>query len=319
MGGAAIMTLDAQIEWVLGLIEKSPYPPLHTVSPEEARRVFEETVTKLDVDPAPMAVCQDLAVPGPGGDIPVRLYAAAETGKPDPVMIYFHGGGWVVGSLETHDRVCRQFAAKAGIRVISVDYRMGPEHRFPAAIDDAWAVLNHAGANAAKFGIDHRRIAVGGDSAGGNIAAVVTQLAKITAGTAPCFQLLIYPGTDMRGGHPSRRELAEGYGLTGKDIDWFRAHYLRDADDTLDPRASPLLREDLHELPPAHVQTAGYDPLKDEGIAYVEKMRAAGVAVEHKHYPGMIHGYLNMSGAIDGAKAAIADAADALRRALHGR
>lgn len=312
------MTLDPQMEWVLELIEKSPYPALHTVPPEEARRIFEETATKLDAEPAPMALVEDREIPGPGGGIPVRLYVPAETGVADPLLIYFHGGGWVVGSLETHDRVCRQLAAKSGIRVLSVDYRMGPEHKFPAAVEDAWAVLNHVGAHAATFGIDHRRIAVGGDSAGGNLAAVVTQMAKITAGTAPCFQLLIYPGTDMRGGYASRRELAEGYALTAKDIDYFRTHYLREDADALDPRASPLLRDALHELPPAHVQTAGYDPLKDEGIAYVEKMCGAGVPVEHKHYPGLIHGYFNMSGAIDAAKAALDDACAALRKALHG-
>lgn len=310
------MTLDPQMQWVLDLVEKADYPLLETLDPPEARRVFAETATKLDLDPAPMAITEDRTVPGPGGDIPVRLYVPRAGDGAEPALVYCHGGGWVVGSIETHDRTCRYLAANAGCRVISVDYRLGPEHKFPAAVEDAWAVFNHVTANAGRFGVDPMRVAVGGDSAGGNLAAVVTHLARATAGPAPCFQLLFYPGTDMRGEHASRRDLAEGYVLTGAAIDWFRGHYLRSDSDATDPRASPLLYDDFRALPPAHIQTAGYDPLKDEGAAYADKLRAAGVVVEHRHYDGLIHGYVNMAGAVDPAKAALDEACAALRAGL---
>jgi len=311
------MTLDPQSEWVLGLVEKAGHPPIETLDVARARALYDDTAWRLDFEPAPMASVAELAVLVERGSIRVRVYTPE--GVPvagAPALVYFHGGGFVIGSLDSHDRLCRALAERAGCKVVAVDYRLAPEHPFPTPLEDALAAFRWVAEKAGELGIDAARIAVGGDSAGGNLAAVLSQRARDEGGPGPCFQLLIYPATDARGGHPSRAKNAEGYLLTEATIDWFRGHYLPDGTDLEDPRVSPLLADDLSGLPPALVATAGYDPLRDEGADYAKALAAAGVAVEHRDHPGMMHGFFNMGGALTVAEAAVDEAAAALRAAF---
>ena len=311
------MTLDPQVRWVLDLVKQAGRPSLDSLSPPEARQQFDETLPALDAKPAAMAEVRELQASGPHGAIPLRLYRPeSATATPGPLLVFFHGGGWVIGGLQSYDAVCRALAAKARCRVISVDYRLAPEHKFPTAVEDAFAALTWIAGNAADLGVDATRIAVGGDSAGGNLSAVVAQLARDTGGPALRFQLLIYPATDLRGGTESHREFADGYLLTSQLMRWFFDHYMRSEDDTANTLASPLLTQSLAGLPPALVLTAGFDPLQDEGKAYAARLAAEGVDTLHQHYPGMIHGFFNMSGVLDEAKRAIDEAAAALSAAL---
>jgi acetyl esterase len=311
------MSLDPQVQWLLDLVKQADRPMLDSLSPPEARKQFDETMPALDAKPAPMAEVRDLQAPGPHGPIPLRFYRPEGAGAaPGPLLVFYHGGGWVIGGLQSHDAVCRALAAKAHCRVVSVDYRLAPEHKFPAAVDDAFAALQWIAGNAAAFGADAKRIAVGGDSAGGNLSAVVAQLARAAGGPALCFQLLIYPATDLRGGTASHRDFAEGYFLTSQLMRWFFGHYVRTEADKADLLASPLLAKSLAGLPPALVVTAGFDPLQDEGKAYAERLAADGVKTELRHYPGLIHGFFNMSGVLDEAKRAIDETAAALATAL---
>ncbi|HYM33484.1 MAG TPA: alpha/beta hydrolase [Candidatus Cybelea sp.] len=311
------MPLDPQSQWVLDLVKQSGRPSLDSLSPPQARAQFDETIIALDAKPAPMAAVEDKAAPGPHGPIPIRVYTPQGLGAgAAPLLVYVHGGGWVIGGLKSYDALCRALAAKSGCKVASVDYRLAPEHKFPAAVDDAWAALQWIAANAAPLGVDPQRIALGGDSAGGNLTAVLSHLAREAGGPKLAFQLLIYPSTDMRGGTESHRALSDGYLLTTPLIQWFVSHYLRSDADAADPRASPGLTRNLENLPPALVITAGFDPLRDEGIDYAKRLMAAGVRTTLSHYPGMLHGFLNMSGALDEAKRAVNEAASALAAAL---
>jgi acetyl esterase len=312
------MTLDPEIAWVLGRAAKSGQPPLETLSPSEARKLYARNAAVLDLPPAPMAAIEERSVPGPAGPIPVRLYVPAETGIADPLLVFFHGGGWVIGSIDTHDRTCRALAAQAGCRVASVEYRLAPEHRFPAAIDDAFAAWRVIAGAAAEWGADGGRIAIGGDSAGGSLAATVCHLAQRASAPLPCLQVLIYPSADIRRDSASHARFAEGYLLTQSLREWFCGHYIAEASERADPRASPLAFGAFRGLPPAHLQTAGFDPIQDEGIAYAAALATAGVAVEHKHYPGLVHGYLQLAGYAKAARAAVGDAAAALSRAFRG-
>jgi acetyl esterase len=268
--------------------------------------------------PIPMARVEALEVPGQGGPIPARLYVPGglAPGVPTALTIYFHGGGWVIGDLDTHDGVCRFLAAAAGTAVLAVDYRLAPEHPFPAAVEDAWAAFAWAVANAAELGIDPARIGVAGDSAGGNLAAVVSLLARAGGGARPAMQLLIYPPTDAAGDFPSRRTFAEGFLLTKGDSDAFEQHYLAPGTDAADPRASILLAPDLTGLPPAYVATAGFDPLRDEGEAYALRMREAGVKVALRRHPGLVHSFANHTAISRTARGAMLEAAGALRMGL---
>ncbi len=312
------MTLDPEIAWVLDRVAKSGQPPLETLSPAEARRLYARNAAVLDLPPAPMASIEMRAVPGPAGPISIRLYSPPATGVPEPLLVFFHGGGWVIGSIETHDRTCRALAAQAACRVASVEYRLAPEHPFPAAVDDAFAAWRAIAGDAAAWGADERRIAIGGDSAGGSLTAAVCHLAKRAGAPAPRLQVLIYPSTDMSRDYPSHGRFGEGYLLTRDLRDWFGRHYLGSKSERADPRASPLRFGEFRGLPPAHIQTAGYDPIQDEGIAYAEALAAAGVAVEHRHYPGLVHGYLQLAGYAKAARTALGDAASALRAAFGG-
>jgi acetyl esterase len=262
-----------------------------------------------------VAHVEDRRVPVDGAEIPVRIYRP-DGPMPLPVLIYFHGGGWVIGNIGTHDVLCRELANAAGCVVVSVDYRLAPEHRFPTAAEDCFAATRWVAAHAAGFGGDPGRVAVGGDSAGGNLSAVVAQLARDRGGPALAFQLLIYPATDAGCDTPSHRENAHGYLLDAEGLRWFYGHYLAGPADRDDPRCSPLRARDFRGLPPALVVTAEYDPLRDEGEAYADRLRAAGVPVTLTRYPGMIHGFFAMGSVLAAGKQAVDEAARALRAAL---
>lgn len=308
------VALDPQVQYVLGLVEKAAYPEFWQLSPQDARALFENTAPVLDAKLEPVARFEQIRVPGPGGEIRVNLYAPQPDG-PLPLLVYFHGGGFVVGSLESYDKLCRVLANRAGCLVASVDYRLAPEHKFPAAPDDCGAALRWLAANAPAIGADPARIAVGGDSAGGNLAAVAALEAREN-GPKLAFQLLIYPCVGPRQDEPSHFAFAEKLLLTRKNVLWFMQNYLRGDADRADWRFAPLLAPDLAGLPPALLIVAGHDPLRDEGIAYAERLKAAGAPVEFTNYEGMVHGFISLSGAIDAGKQAIDQCAAALRRAF---
>ncbi len=236
---------------------------------------------------------EDRLIPGPGGEIPIRIYADREAGN-RPAILYYHGGGWVLGDIRTHDRVTRYLATGSSCVVVSVNYRLAPEHPFPAAVEDAYAALQWVSTNAETIGADPLRIAVAGDSAGGNLAAVVSLLSRDRKGPPICCQALIYPATDLSSlNSSSYRQFGEGFLLTKEGMEWFRSHYLPNSEDWIGPYASPLLAPDHRNLPPAIVITAQFDPLRDEGEAYAEKLRQAGVPVKLFRYDGMIHGFVS--------------------------
>lgn len=309
------MALDPQARAVLDLVKKVGRPSYDQLSPAEARQQYRETRTALQPE-APEMTVKDLAADSAAGPIPLRLYRPPGGGGPLPALIYFHGGGWVIGDLETHDVLCRQLAQQSGCIVVAVDYRLAPEHKFPAAVDDCWAATRWIAAHAGELGIDDRRLAVGGDSAGGNLAAVIAVMARDAGHPALAFQLLIYPATDMTRVAPSHAEFADGYLLTRNLTGWFTAHYMRNADDETDWRASPSRVPSLNGLPPALIMTAGFDPLRDEGEAYAMRLRDAGVTVDYICYGGMIHGFLPLGRALDTATRAVTHAAASLRHAL---
>jgi acetyl esterase len=310
--------LNPQAQQVCDLIVASGRPPIETLSPEQARVAYIAAKPILQPDPAPVAEVLSLEAEGPAGRIPLRLYRGngADKGKPQSALIYFHGGGWVIGDLDTHDQVCRALANATPCVVVSVDYRLAPEHKFPAAAEDAIAATRWIGANAQRLGIDAARLAVGGDSAGGNLAAVVSLDARDRGAPRLAFQLLIYPATDMRMGWPSLERHAEQLPLTRAGMHWFVDHYLTKADDRTDWRASPLLARSFAGLPPALVITAGFDPLSDEGQAYADALRKAGVAVTRERFEGQVHGFVTMGRIIDDAGRAIGMGAAALRGAF---
>jgi acetyl esterase len=303
---------------VCEMIVAANRPALETLSPSQAREAYLASRKALQPDPEPVAETADLAAPGPAGPIPLRLYRGigADKGTPQPALVYFHGGGWVIGDLESHDQCCRALANAARCMVVAVDYRLAPEHKFPAAVEDAIVATRWVADNAQSLGIDGRRLAVGGDSAGGNLAAVVALDARHRGGPPLVFQLLIYPGTDMSMDRPSHLRHADQLPLRRPTMQWFVGHYLRDAKDEADWRASPLRAADFRNLPPALVVTAGFDPLSDEGEAYAEALKAAGVPVTHKRFDGQIHGFFNMGRIIGDASRLVVVAADALRSAF---
>jgi len=266
----------------------------------------------------PLARVEERQVPGPAGTLRARLYVPAGQApdEPAPLLVYYHGGGFVFGDLDTHDGACRLLAAASGASVLSVEYRLAPEHPFPAAVEDAWAAFAWAAENAATLGADPARIAVGGDSAGGNLSAAVSLMAREGGGAKPALQLLIYPVTDLEGTSRSRLTYAEGYILTKADMDAFEGAYLPDGAARDDPRVSMLHVEDLSSLPPAYVVTAGFDPLRDEGEAYALKMREAGTRVALRRHPGLIHSFAHDTNVSPTARAAMLEAAGALQMGL---
>ncbi len=310
------MTLDPQLAEILAIAERAGRPPLESLPVEEARREYKKRADTFGLPPAEMFAVVERGIAGPAGPVPVRLYVPVGAPDPSPFLVFFHGGGWTVGDRDTHDCACRFLAEQARCRVASVDYRLAPEHPFPAAVEDCWSAYAAIAGDLAAWDADPRRIAVGGDSAGGNLAAVVAQLAKKNRAPPPCFQLLIYPATDMAGAYASIEKFGEGYLLTKAMIDLFMGFYVPRPETRRDPRASPLLARDLSGLPAAYVQTAGFDPIQDEGAAYAQALAAAGNAAAHKHYPSLVHGYLQLAGYSKGARAAVDDAARALRAAF---
>jgi acetyl esterase len=310
--------LHPQAQGLLTLMEEKGVPPTHTLAPVEARAFYRQRRTFTQPDAPEVAAVRDLEARGPDGPIPLRYYrplgSAADAAL--PVLVYYHGGGWVIGDLDTHDVLCRQLCNQSGCAVIAVDYRMGPEHRFPAAVDDAIAAARWVRANAGALRLDALRMAVGGDSAGANLAAVVA-LAAREAGDLPlAFQLLIYPATDQRRGAPSHTRNGQGYLLTRDSMDYFHDHYIADAAQDLDWRASPLLHTSHANLPPALVLTAGYDPLRDEGVQYADKLSAAGNRAALVSFERQIHGFITMGRVIDEANVAVQLCAAQLKQAL---
>jgi acetyl esterase len=270
--------------------------------------------------PIPMARVEPVAIPGTAGAIGARLYVppTADPQRPPPLLVYFHGGGWVIGDLDTHDDPCRFLAVHSGAALLAVDYRLAPEHPFPAAAEDAETAYRWATANAGRLGADPARIAVGGDSAGANLAAAVCLMARGASAPAPAMQLLIYPVTDTAGEAPSRRTFGEGFLLTHKDMDWFEERYLPGDSDRSDPRVSVLRAADLSGLPPAYIATAGFDPLRDEGEAFAARLREAGVRVALRRHPGLVHTFANLTAICPSARAAMLEAAGALRMGIPG-
>ena len=313
--------LHPQARALLDLLEQRAVPPTHTLPVADARRFYRERRHITQPDPPAVAELRELQAEGLRGPIPLRLYrpAGSSAAQQLPVLVYYHGGGWTIGDLDTHDTLCRELSNLSGCAVVAVDYRMGPEHRFPAAVDDVLAATRWVRREAASLGVDATRLAVGGDSAGGNLAAVVAIAARDAGDLPIAFQLLIYPATDMRCVHPSHVTNGQGYLLTRDTIRYFHDHYIIDETQDLDWRASPLLREDLAGLPPALVLTAGYDPLRDEGLDYARALTEAGNRAVHVCFDRQIHGFITMGRLFDDASTALVLCAGELRRALGAR
>nr|ADR31550.1 EST1 [uncultured microorganism] len=309
------MPLDPQVQNLLDQMAALNAPPMSTLTPDLVRMGTKMQREAFPVEPEPVAQVVNGAIPGPAGEIPIRIYTPAGSG-PFPALVFFHGGGWVICDLDTHDSLCRSLCNGAGCVVVSVDYRLAPEHKFPAAPEDCYAATQWVAGHAAEINADPDSIAVGGDSAGGNLTAVVAQMARDQDGPALAFQLLIYPATDFTFDGPSLRENAEGYFLTSDDMDWFTNHYLNSNADRTNPLASPMQADDLSELPPALVITAEYDPLRDEGESYGKQLQEAGVPVTISRYDGMIHGFLSLEPMTDKGQQARAECAQALRAAF---
>jgi acetyl esterase len=309
------LPVDPQIQVLLD--RATGVPATHTLAVAAARTQYEGRVA-LMAPPAEIAGLREQTIEGPGGPLRIRLYTPRGTG-PFPLLVFFHGSGFVLCSLDTHDGMCRNLCAGAGCIVASVDYRLAPEHKFPAGIDDCLHATRWAAAHAAELGANAKHIAVGGDSAGGNMATVTALRVREESGTLLCGQLLLYPVTDYHTpGTPSYEENAEGYGLTRDTMKWFWDHYLSDASEGAYPHASPLRATDLSGLPPALVITAEYDPLRDEGELYAEKLKAAGVPVALSRYNGVNHGFMFWVGVVDKAGAAMNEACEWLRSVFAG-
>ena len=310
--------LHPQAQALMRLMQEKGVPPTHTLTPAQARAFYRERRTFTQPDAPDVASVRDLQATGPAGPIPLRSYrpAGSDAGARLPVLVYFHGGGWVIGDLDTHDVLCRQLCNQSGCAVVAVDYRMGPEHRFPAAVEDALAATRWVHANAGMLNVDPGRLAVGGDSAGGNLAAVVALAARDEGGLPIAFQLLVYPATDQRRGSPSHTTNGQGYLLTKETMDYFHDHYIPDKAQDLDWRASPLLHQGHANLPPAFVLTAGYDPLRDEGLQYAQALSAAGSRATLVNFERQIHGFITMGRVIDEANVAVQLCAGQLRQAL---
>jgi acetyl esterase len=317
------MAVTPEVRGLLNMIELGSNGPIEQQTPEQVREAYARLSAMMSRED--VASVADMSVTTPDGDVPVRVYvplgdptAPVGPDEPRPVLVYLHGGGWVIGSIETHDHTCRSLANGSGAVVVSVGYRLAPEHLFPAGLDDCLAAVRWVVDHAGELGSDASRLALGGDSAGGNLAAVITQLMR-DDGPPIRFQLLVYPAVDATLSYPSIDENADGYFLTKAAMLWFGQNYLAGAGaDPTDPQVSPLLAapEALAGLPPALVITAEYDPLRDEGEAYAAALRAAGVEATATRYDGVIHGFFQLPDVIPEGKSAIDEACTALRAAL---
>lgn len=309
------MPLDPQIQALRFQREREKVHPLYTLSAEQARQADLASIRAGAGTPESVAQVINRPIPGPAGDIPLRLYQPGGEG-PFPVLIYFFGGGWTLGTLDTSDGICRTLCNAVPCLVISVGYRLAPEHKFPAAVQDCYAATQWIATHAREINADASRLAVGGDSAGGNLTAAVTLLARDQGGPPLIYQLLVYPSTDYLSDAPSLRENVDPYFINKRSVAWYWEHYLATPEDGKHPLASPLQATDLSGLPPALVITAEYDPLRDQGEQYAERLKQAGVSVELTRYEGMIHGFFAMAGTLDGGQRAILQAAEGLRKAF---
>ncbi len=311
------MPLDPQIEALLDAARKANLPELWQLTPQQARAEYLRRTNRLKAD-VEIYRSEDRDIDSPAGRLPIRIYTPRELAPNEelPVLVWYHGGGYVIGDLDTHDSACRALANEADCIVVAVDYRLAPEHKFPAAVDDCHAALKWAARNADKIHADAARIAVGGDSAGGNLATVVSILARNDGLPKICFQLLVYPVTAPEPETKSHHAFAEGYLLTRKTITWFFTHYLRSPKDTKDFRYAPLEADDLSSLPPALIIVAGFDPLRDEGVEYAEALIHAGNRVRLSNYQGMVHGFFLMGGMVDESRRAVSESAAMLRDAF---
>jgi len=317
VAGPVPEVLDLKLGFLLRALAVLRLDVLEHLSPAEARARSARSLRLLAGRRPAGVTAIERTLDGPGGPLQLRIYTPANLARPAPALLYLHGGGFVIGDLDTHDAPCAYLAHESGCVVLSLAYRLAPEHPFPAAVDDALAGFRWLADHADALGLDPARLAIGGDSAGGNLSAVVAQVATREAWTVrPAFQLLLYPATDMRREHDSHREFAVGYFLSAATITWFLGHYLRGDADLTDPRASPLLAPDLSGLPPAYVAVAGFDPLRDEGCAYAGRMLEAGVTVQLDCHDALVHGYISLGAGIEAAAAALDAAARALRLAL---
>jgi acetyl esterase len=307
------MPLHPQIEGLLAQMVADGAPPISSLTVDEARSMPANLIP-LGGEPPAVASVDDRTMPIDGGTIALRVYTPLGVG-PHPVTVFFHGGGWVICDLDTHDPLCRDLCAGSKSVVVSVDYRLAPEHRFPTAPNDCFTAVRWVAEHADELGVDASRLAVCGDSAGGNLSAVVTQMARAAGGPRISFAALIYPATDMTDETGSIVENGTGYFLEKNDMDWFMGHYLT-AEQRHHPLASPALTADLSGLPPTFVAVCEYDPLRDQGIAYAERLEAAGVAAELKVYPGLIHAVANMAGVLEGGRELVDDVASRLGGAL---
>jgi acetyl esterase len=310
------MSLDKNVKALLDQVAALGAPKLWEIGPQAARAAMKMSIFRTNDEPC--GAVSDSSFPGPASDVRLRTYTPVGASQAVlPGLIFYHGGGFALGDLDTHDGLCRALSNQSGCRVVSVEYRLAPEHPFPAAAEDSIAAAEWIAAHAPEFGIDPARLAVGGDSAGGNLAAVVAIVAKQRGAPKLSFQLLIYPVTQLGGAEtPSMRENAKGYFLEKASMEWFTKLYCPDLSQRTDPRLSPLLARDLSGLPPAYLVTAGFDPLRDEGKAYADKLDAAGVPVTYVNYPGMVHGFFSFRSLVPKAREAVAAAAAAVRTAL---
>jgi acetyl esterase len=305
--------LHVEIQLALKLLELGGAPSVETLSVPDARAQVASDARKFEGRKVQVGEVRRTTLPGPEGPLEARLYVPEGAGAEGALVVYFHGGGFVVCDLETHDNTCRFLAHESDARVLSVAYRLAPEHPLPAAIEDGFAAFRYAVEHAAELGADPVRVAVGGDSAGGNLAAGVARLAALDGGPTPAFQLLFYPWLDLSRKRDSYRLFGEGFYLTEGDLDWYRRHCLAQESDALDPRCSPLLAEEWDGIAPAYVATAGFDPLRDEGEEYAERLRGAGAPVALRRHRGLIHGFANGLGIGEVGRNAVLEAAEALR------
>ena len=309
------MPLDPLVKGFLDQMAAVPGPKMSEAGPVAAREIFVGLMQLVGPKDVPVGKTENLTVPGPAGPIPIRIYTPVAAGRdPMPALIYYHGGGFVIGNIETHDGLCRIMANEGGFRVISVDYRLAPENKYPAAIDDAFATLAWVCANAAHIGVDANRIAVGGDSAGGALAAQVTHLAKAKGGLTLACQMLLFPVAQIGEVTKSLRKFEAGYFLEKETLDWFYDCYLPAGADKNDPKISPLRAKDLSGLPPAYIMLGGFDPLHDEGMQYADKLRAAGVKVTVADYSDMVHTFVYLQSVLPQAHEALAAASKAVAK-----
>jgi acetyl esterase len=310
------MQLHPQMKAILDQAAASGAKPFHTMTPPEARLAINALLDAFKGTPEKVAKSERRQIPGPAGHMDAQIYTP-EGKSPFPALVYFHGGGWTIGDIASWDSLCRSVCNASGCVIVVPDYRLAPEHKFPAAAEDCYAATDWVSRNAASIGADSQRVAVGGDSAGGNLAAVVSLMARDRGGPKIAYQLLIYPATDASLDTPSQTEFQEdGYILSRQDMVWFWGHYLNSERDKKNPYACPAEALNLSNLPPALVVTAGFDPLRDEGENYAARLQDAGVQCECIRYEGVTHGFVLMASALEEARKAISDMSERLRAAL---